>query len=97
VQYHSETKELTTGHLRVGAVGPYHVTEMLAAFNARYPRIDVSVTIGNSRDVVRGLLDYRIDVAVLTHIDKDPRLLAIPYSRDLVVVFVHPGAPFLRA
>ena len=34
--------------LRVGAVGPYHVTDMLAVFNARYPGLYVSVTIGKS-------------------------------------------------
>ncbi len=69
-----------TGHLRVGAVGPYHVTDMLAAFNARHPGLYVSVTVGNSRDVVRDLLDYRTDVAVLAHVDPDPRLVAIPIA-----------------
>jgi aminoethylphosphonate catabolism LysR family transcriptional regulator len=85
----NESRELKTGHLRVGAVGPYHVTDMLAAFNARYPEIYVSVTIGNSRDTVRDLLDYRTDVAVLAHIDPDPRLITIPYRRHRVVVFAH--------
>ena len=47
--YLNETRELRTGHLRVGAVGPYHVTDMLAAFNARHPGLYVSVTVGNSR------------------------------------------------
>ena len=50
--YLNETRELKTGHLRVGAVGPYHVTDMLAAFNARYPGLYVSVTVGNSRQTV---------------------------------------------
>ena len=26
-----------SGHLRIGAVGPFHVTEMLAVFHERYP------------------------------------------------------------
>jgi aminoethylphosphonate catabolism LysR family transcriptional regulator len=84
--YLNETRGLRTGHLRVGAVGPYHVTDMLAAFNARHPGIYVSVTVGNSRDTVRDLLDYRTDVAVLAHVDPDPRLVAIPYRRHRVVV-----------
>ena len=29
-------RDLAGGHLQVGAVGPYHVTEMLAAFNERF-------------------------------------------------------------
>lgn len=84
--YLNETRGLKTGHLRVGAVGPYHVTDMLAAFNVRYPGIYVSVTVGNSRDTLRDLLDYRTDVAVLAHVDPDTRLIAIPYRRHKVVV-----------
>jgi LysR family transcriptional regulator, low CO2-responsive transcriptional regulator len=85
--YLNEMRGLKTGHLRVGAVGPYHVTEMLAAFAARHPGVYVSVAVGNSRDTVRDLLDYRTDVAVLAHIDPDPRLVTIPYRRHRVVVF----------
>jgi LysR family transcriptional regulator, low CO2-responsive transcriptional regulator len=92
----NETRELKTGHLRVGAVGPYHVTDMLAAFNARYPEIYVSVAIANSRDTVRDLLDYRTDIAVLAHLDPDPRLVTIPYQRHRVVAFVHHRHPFAK-
>jgi aminoethylphosphonate catabolism LysR family transcriptional regulator len=92
----NERRELKSGHLHVGAVGPYHVTDMLAAFNRRYPGIYVSVAIGNSRDVVRDLRDWRTEVAVLAHIDPDPELLAIEYRRHRVVVFVHPEHPFWR-
>ncbi|WP_439613962.1 LysR substrate-binding domain-containing protein [Reyranella sp.] len=94
--YLNETRGLKTGHLRVGAVGPYHVTDMLAAFNARHPGLYVSVTVGNSRDTLRDLLDYRTDVAVLAHVDPDPRLVAIPYRRHRVVAFCHIDHPFAQ-
>ena len=81
-----ESRDLRTGHLRIGAVAPFHVMDMLAAFTARYPGVHVSVALGNSRAIVQGLLDYATDVAVLAHIDPDPRLTAIPYSRNPVVV-----------
>jgi DNA-binding transcriptional LysR family regulator len=42
--------------------------------------------VGNSRDTLRDLLDYRTDVAVLAHVDPDTRLVAIPYRRHKVVV-----------
>ncbi len=94
--YLNETRGLKTGHLRVGAVGPYHVTDMLAAFNARYPGIYVSVTVANSRDTLRDLLDYRTDVAVLAHVDPDTRLIAIPYRRHKVVVMCPVGHAFAQ-
>lgn len=87
-EFLSAVKGLRTGHLRIGAVGPYHVTEMLAAFNQRYPGITLSMSIGNSSEVQRELLDYRSDVAVLAHIDPDDRLVAIPYRRHPVLVFM---------
>ena len=94
--YLNETRELKTGHLRVGAVGPYHVTDMLAAFNARHPGLYVSVAVGNSRQTLADLLDYRTDVAVLAHVDPDPRLVAIPYRRHKVVAFCPAGHAFAR-
>jgi aminoethylphosphonate catabolism LysR family transcriptional regulator len=94
--YLNETRELRTGHLRVGAVGPYHVTDMLAAFNARHPALYVSVTVGNSRQTLSDLLEYRTDVAVLAHVDPDPRLEAIPYRRHRVVVMCPADHGFAR-
>lgn len=91
VEFLNQTRELTTGHLRLGAVGPYHATDMLVAFNARHPGIYVSVKIGNSREVVTDLMEYETDVAVLAHIDPNPRLVAIPYSRHPVVVMAYRG------
>ena len=87
-EFLSAAKGLRTGHLRIGAVGPYHVTEMLAAFNQRYPEIALSISIGNSAQVQHDLLEYKSDVAVLAHIDPDERLIAIPYRRHPVLVFM---------
>ncbi len=87
-EFLSAAKGLRTGHLRIGAVGPYHVTEMLAAFNQRYPGITLSMSIGNSSEVQRNLLDYKSDIAVLAHIDPDARLIAMPYRQHPVLVFM---------
>jgi len=84
-----DSGELKSGYLRVGAVGPFHVTEMLARFNKRYPGVEVSVRVGNSEVVLQELVDYRTDVAVLAHFTDDPRFHAVPYSRHPIVVFVN--------
>jgi len=84
-----DSGELRSGHLRVGAVGPFHVTEMLARFNQRFPGIQVSVRVGNSETALAALLDYRTDVAVLAQFAHDPRFHAVPYSRHPIVVFVN--------
>jgi LysR family transcriptional regulator, low CO2-responsive transcriptional regulator len=89
-------RDFAAGQLRVGAVGPYHVTEMLAAFNERYPRIRVTVSIGNSQEMLGRLLDFRADVAVLAQMDEDPRFHSLAYSRHPVVVMVHRDHPWAR-
>jgi LysR family transcriptional regulator, low CO2-responsive transcriptional regulator len=83
-----DSGELKTGRLRVGAVGPFHVTEMLAEFNRFFPNILVTVQIGNSESVLAKLMNYETDVAVLAHFNDDPVLLSIPYSSHPIVVFV---------
>ena len=84
-----DSGELKSGHLRVGAVGPFHVTEMLARFNRHFPGIKVSVRVGNSEEMLSSLLDYQADVAVLAQFTEDRRFHWVPYSRHPIVVFVH--------
>jgi len=88
--------ELRTGHLRVAAVGPYHVTKMLADFSARYPDIKVSVSTGNSQDILDRLLDYRADVGVLAQLVDDERFLSVPFSRHPVGIFTSASHRFAR-
>ena len=84
-----DSGELRSGQLRVGAVGPFHVTEMLARFNQRFPGVEVSVRVGNSETVLAALVDYRTDVAVLAQFTEDPRFHSVPYSRHPIVIFVN--------
>jgi aminoethylphosphonate catabolism LysR family transcriptional regulator len=87
LQLLGDTGEMRSGHLRVAAVGPSHVTKMLVAFNQRYPGIKISVATGNSQDVIDRLLDYSADVGVLAQVFKDKRFVSVPYSEHPVVIF----------
>ena len=84
----SAAREMRSGHLRVGADGPFFVMPLLAAFIARYPGVRVTVAMGNSQSVLADLLEYRADVAVLARVGDDKRFYAVPFSRQPVVVFV---------
>jgi len=90
------TGELRAGRLRVGAVGPYHVMEMLAAFHARHPAIDLAVSLGNSEQIVAGLLDRSTDVAVLAQYAHDARLHFVPFRSYRVVLCVPKGHRLAR-
>ncbi|MFQ5755261.1 MAG: LysR substrate-binding domain-containing protein, partial [Acidiferrobacterales bacterium] len=78
------------------ADGPHHVIPIVAAFNRRYPGLDVSLSMGNADTVLNDLRNYRIDVAVLAKVDEDPRLFAIPYRRSPLVLFVPRNHPWAK-
>jgi len=92
----NDAGELRSGLLRVGAVGPFHVTGMLARFNRRFPGIAVSVRVGNSKEVLEALANYQTDVAVLAQFTDDARFQSMPYSRHPIVVFVRRDHRFAR-
>lgn len=86
-----EASGLRAGHLKVGAVGPFHALEIVARFTSRYPQIRVSIRQGNSEETVRGLLNYETDVGVLAQYAPDPRLHSVPYRRHPLVIIVPVG------
>ena len=79
---------LERGHLRIGADAPYHILPAVAAFTQRYPKLRLSLTIGNSEGLIRDLVDHRIDVAVVANLTADARLHALAVRRDRLVLFV---------
>jgi LysR family transcriptional regulator, low CO2-responsive transcriptional regulator len=87
---------LERGHLRIGADAPYHVLPALGAFAQRYPKLRLSLTVGNSEALLRDLFDHRIDVAVVANLAPDPRLHALAVRRDRLVLFVRKTHPWAR-
>lgn len=96
VELLKDAGELRTGRLNVAAVGPSHVTQMLVAFNQRYPGVQIAVSTGNSQDVLGRLLDYSADVGVLAQVLADPRFVSVPYSEHPVVIFCNAEHRFAK-
>lgn len=81
------------GRLMLCAVGPYNVTPMLKRFRARWPLVDLAVTLGDSRQIVEKILDYQGDIGVLVHAVHDPRIHCMPFRRQPLVVFARYDHP----
>ncbi|HEY3145076.1 MAG TPA: LysR substrate-binding domain-containing protein, partial [Dongiaceae bacterium] len=88
------TRALSGGHLRVGADAPQHVMAELSAFQRRYPGVRLSLSIGNSDEVLHDLLDHRSDVAIIADLPEDARLSARPLRRDHLIAFVERAHPW---
>lgn len=87
---------LERGSLKIGAVGPYHVTEMLRVFGERYPGIKVLVNQGNSREMLRQLQAFEVDVAVLDNVEAEPRLHSFPVGSHPIAAFVNREHPWFE-
>lgn len=85
----TEAHGLQRGHLRIGAVGPYNVMQILVAYRSCYPGIFVTLTVGDSSQVVDRILNYHVDIGVLVHDVQDERVESIPFRRQRLVVFAH--------
>jgi aminoethylphosphonate catabolism LysR family transcriptional regulator len=85
-----------TGHLRLATVGPFHATEIIAAFRREYPKIKISTVLGNSERTLKHLIDFDADVAILAHAADDPRVEMVPYRVHRVVVFVNGEHPWFH-
>jgi DNA-binding transcriptional LysR family regulator len=59
-----------------------------------YPRIDVSIKVGNSAQVLADLESYVTDIGVLAGRHDDPGLCAVHYARHAIILFAHHEHPF---
>lgn len=87
---------LRHGSLKIGAVGPFHVTEMIEAYHVMHPQIGISMTLGNSEIVLRSLDQYACDVGVIASTFEDDRYVMWPYASYPVIAFVHSSHPFAQ-
>lgn len=81
------------GHLKVSAVGPYNVMPMVKRYRALFPRIRLAISVGDSKTIVKSILDHRDDVGVLLHAVDDGRVHCEPYRRQALVVFASISHP----
>ena len=94
VQLLGDAGELRSGHLRVAAVGPHHVTKMLVAFNQRYPGIKVQVERSGSERIYQRLGQERPHGSEEHHQRRHYRKLH-PMHHDPPRAASHPCTPKL--
>jgi LysR family transcriptional regulator, low CO2-responsive transcriptional regulator len=86
----------TRGHLRVATVGPFHATEILAAFRQDHPGVQISTLLGNSARTLRYITDFEAEVAILAEVPEDPRDEMVPYRTHRVIAFVNGDHPWFH-
>lgn len=91
----AEVANLGRGHLRLGASstpGVYLLPRAVAAFQERYPGIDMGLLVANSQEVETRVLAGELDLGFVG-MGFRPGLQSIPYARDRLVIVAPPSHP----
>ena len=72
------------------------IDPLIARFTRAHPGPTVTLAVGNSRSMLEGLMETRIDVAVLADVPGDSRLYVLPLRRDPVRALVPKAHPLAR-
>jgi len=89
-----DLKGLRGGRLRLGSsfpVGVYILPRVLAEFRRRYPAVELALEICLSEAVEAKLLANELDLGLVSHDARDPRLVARAFMSDELVVIVPGG------
>jgi aminoethylphosphonate catabolism LysR family transcriptional regulator len=87
---------LQSGTLVVGAVSPYAALDILVAYGRKHPGVAIQVRLGNSSNVLRDLVEYRTDVAVLSGAVRHPALHRFRYQRHPLLLLAARAHPLAR-
>jgi len=95
----AELRDLESGIITVGAsttIGNYLVPGWLANFSKLYPRIDVSLQVENSNNVILSVLEGKLDIGLMAGPVNSPELCHEYLMDDDVVLLVGPEHPWLK-
>lgn len=87
-------KELEAGLLRIGSTKQlvrYLLAKHISRFQRSFPRIQIQIHEGSSREMVRSVQENQIDFAIVGRMEYDDKLEVIPFIQDELVLLVAPG------
>lgn len=96
---HRDARGALEGELRIGAsntVGNYLVGELLGPITAKHPMVALHLTVDNTRDITRMLLDHTVDIACVEGPVHHAQLETLPWRNDALVVCAAPAHPLAQ-
>lgn len=90
----TQARYLQAGQLRIAAVGPFHLNLLLAAFKRRHPKLSVSVSFGDSRQVEAAVINMEADIGILAVHRRVPHCQQRTLRRCPIVLQVPRGHAF---
>ena len=94
-----DMRELKRGVLSLGttkAYARYFMPLMITTFHQNYPQIKIQLNEGSSLDMIHGLLDFKIEVAIIAKAEDNPEVHFFPFSQEEMAVIVPPRHPLTK-
>jgi len=95
----SKIKSSVSGDVQFGAtslLGIYLIPMFLGEFRQRYPNVNLSMQMGNSREVMRCLRDGIIEIGIVSEPIQENRFVTLPFYQDDLTLIVPPDHPWCR-
>ena len=92
-------KSLHTGSLSLGTVDVisiYVLPQIFQQFHRMFPRIEISIQVGDSASLTRGVLDGEFDLGFITLPVEERNLVSIPIYNDVLRVIAPAGHPLAQ-
>ena len=77
-------------------LGIYLIPMFLGVFRQRYPSVNLSMQVGNSREVMRCLRDGIIEMGIVSEPIPENRFVTLPFYQDDLTLIVPPDHPWCR-
>ena len=97
-EIHEITNQVA-GDIHLGAaslLGKYLLPRILGSFKKIYPHVNLSMLVGNSKEILGFLENGVIELAIVSEPIPSKNLVVFPFYRDQLTVVVYPSHPWCR-
>ncbi|UCD82588.1 MAG: LysR family transcriptional regulator [Desulfobacterales bacterium] len=94
-----EMRELKRGLLSLGttkAYARYFMPLMITTFHQNYPNIKIQLNEGSSAEMIYGLVDLKIEVAIIAKSIDHPEVNFFPFSKEEMALIMAPDHPLVK-
>lgn len=89
-------RDVVSGHLRLGAVGPQKIVQLMSAFRDKYPDPSLNLMTAGNPDLYKALRDREIDLAVVAEPPDADEFHALIVTDEPVIAMVAKDHPFAK-